>query len=302
VVKVFRPAALAEALKIRSETGALPFAGGTDLMVRFRAKNGLPPSIDGPMLFLDGLKELQNIVLSGDALEIGAGVPMAVAAGDPGWGATPGAEAIPAVLRRAAAELGAPALRRRATIAGNVANASPAGDTLAALYALGASVVLTSAGGERILDIGDFVTAPGRTVLAADEIIRALRIPRPLPDWSWWRKVGTRRANALTKVSVSAAALIRGGRVASFALAFGAVGPTVVRVREAEALLTGAAADDLSGESGGRLAGRLAELARDNIRPIDDQRSTARYRKTVALNLIGEAVSELARKLKENAA
>jgi CO/xanthine dehydrogenase FAD-binding subunit len=363
VVESYRPASLAEALEIRRKTGALPFAGGTDLMVRYRAKNGLAPAIDGPVLFIDAIQELRGLVLTPDNLSIGASVPLAVIADDPGVrkayaaaataaarsaakdatesaarpgqaagpdvaGRSPGdggpggtgrypadaggtaaaLNAVPEVLRRAAADLGAPALRQRATIAGNVANASPAGDTLAALYALNAMVVLSSPDGSRTLSVAGFVTGPGKTLLAGDELITEILIPRPLPDWCYWRKVGTRRANALTKVSLSAAAVIStgagrggpaaaGGLITSFTLAFGAVGPVVVRAPRAEELIIGRTLSDLALMDAGALSdlsAELADAAAPAIRPIDDQRSTARYRKTVALNLIGDAISSLA--------
>ena len=310
VVNPFRPATLPEALEIRGKTGALPFAGGTDLMVKYRAKNGMPPTMEGPLMFVDSLSELRTVRFSGASLDIGASVPLAVVADDPGERAAYAASgtqadaaaltAIPELLRAASADLGAPALRPRATMAGNVANASPAGDTVAALYALDAAVVLTSTAGERIVPINEFITGPGKTILKADELITAIRIPGPLPVWSYWRKVGTRRANALTKVSAAASVRVEAGRITGFALAFGAVGPIVVRSPDAEALLIGKSAADLEGSGAAELVRAVADAAAPGITPIDDQRSTARYRKTVALNLIGEVISSLAAHLKEN--
>lgn len=310
MVNTFKPDTLTEALRIREKTSALPFAGGTDLMVRYRAKNGMPPTIEGPVIFVDTISELRVIREAGSALEIGASVPLAVVAGDPGERAAYAASgasadasvlaAIPEVLRAAAADLGAPALRQRATMAGNVANASPAGDTVAALYVLDAEVILASSGGERVLAVTDFITGPGRTLLADNELITAIRIGRPLPDWGYWRKVGTRRANALTKISAAASAWTEAGRITRFTLAFGAVGPTVIRVPEAEALLNGKSSADLVGSAGKELAAAAVEAAAPGIKPINDQRSTARYRKTVALNLISEVISSLAAHLKEN--
>ena len=309
MVDVYRPGSLAEALELRAEQSAVPFGGGTDLMVRYRAKNGLPPTVPGPVMFVDTLDELRTLRLDEDFLEIGASVPLAILADDPGErkafagaadGASDGAaerraalEAIPPMLQAAAWDLGAPALRQRATMAGNVANASPAGDTVAALSALDASVCVASVRGERLLPIGEFIVGPGRTLLAEDEIITAFRLPRPLPDWGYWRKVGTRRANALTKVSLAAAAWLDGGRVGKAILAFGAVGPTVVRVPAVDALLAGRGAGSLD-------AAALRAAVDPHITPIDDQRSTARYRKTVALNLIDEALRGLETHLKEN--
>lgn len=302
-MRTYRPATLAEALEIRAAEKAVPLAGGTDLMVRYRAKNGLPPRVPGPVMFVDAIRELRGAERTPSALVLGASLPMAVIADDPGCRAAwednlddnPVVEGsldiIPDVLREAAKDLGAPGLRQRAVLAGNLANASPAGDTVAALYALDAAVVLQSVKGERVEPISDFITGPGQTVLRDDELITSVRIPLPPVDWSWWRKVGTRKANALTKVSVAAAARFEGARPVSFALAFGAVGPTVVRIPEAEALVKGAGA--------GIEPAAVLDVIRPRIRPIDDQRSTAEYRRTVALNIAGEALGRLADRIKE---
>jgi CO/xanthine dehydrogenase FAD-binding subunit len=307
----YRPSTLKEALGIRADIPARPFAGGTDLMVRYRAKNGMPPAVPGDVLFVGGIPELRGIRLTDEYLEIGASLPMAVVADDPGerkaWAGSAGQDdadealaAVPEVLRAAAGSLGAPALRQRATLAGNAANASPAGDTVAALYALDAQLVLASMGGERILSISEFISGPGRTLLADNELITAFRLSTPLPDWGYWRKVGTRRANALTKVSLAASGRVEAGRITGFTMAFGAVGPVIIRVPEAEKLLIGKTAPELDGPAVKELGRAMAEAAAPHITPIDDQRSTAKYRKAVALNLIGEAVSSLASYLKEN--
>jgi len=314
---ILRPENLAEALEFRSRTGAAPLAGGTDLMVRHRAKNGLPPTVPTPVLFVDALPELRRVRLDGDVLEIGASVPLAVIADDPGeradWAAreSEGDSAllaaalaeIPDVLRAASADLGAPALRQRATLAGNLANASPAGDTVAALYALDAELVLVNSHAERVVPLTDFIVGPGKTVLADDELILAVRIPLGegalAGGWNYWRKVGTRRANALTKVSLAAAAGITGGRIVTFSMAFGAVGPVIVRVPEAESAVIGLNPADFDINRRSLLVQRLKDGIGPHINPIDDQRSTAHYRKAVSLNLISEAVESLAQHLKE---
>jgi xanthine dehydrogenase iron-sulfur cluster and FAD-binding subunit A len=314
---ILRPENLAEALEFRSRTGATPLAGGTDLMVRHRAKNGLPPTVPTPVLFVDSLPELRGVRLDGDVLEIGASVPLAVIADDPGeradWAARESGSdsaslsaalaAIPDVLRSASADLGAPALRQRATLAGNLANASPAGDTVAALYALDAELVLVNSNAERTVPLAEFIIGPGKTVLADDELILAVRIPLGegvlAGGWNYWRKVGTRRANALTKVSLAAAAGVTGGRIVAFSMAFGAVGPIVVRVPEAESLVIGLKAADFDTRERSSLVRRLKDVIAPHITPIDDQRSTAHYRKAVSLNLISEAIESLAQHLKE---
>jgi len=301
MVEAFKPASLSEALEVRSNKHAIPFAGGTDLMVRFRARDGMAPPFGLPILFVDSLPELNTARMHNGGLIIGASVPLSILIGEgnaagrakiaPAFEADALA-AMPRVLREAIASVGAPALRNRATIGGNLANASPAGDSIAALYALRAEIILTSLGGERTAPIEEFILGPGEISLKGDEIIRAIYISPPLPNWTYWRKVGTRRTNALTKVSLAAAASIGDGRIKSCSFAFGAVGPRVVRIHEAEELLQArlmAGSEEELREITAEAAGHASPL----IAPIDDQRSTARYRRAAALNLMGDAIESL---------
>ncbi len=319
MVSVHRPKTLSEALEIRSRTGAKPFAGGTDLMVQYRAKNQLPPSLDGPVLFLDAVQELSFIREDSGELVIGSTLPMAVLAGEKpvflmssnagrgdssiGADAVASAKAvslIPQLLQAAAVDLAAPGLRNRATAGGNIANASPAGDTLPPFYVMDAELELASSRGSRRIPISDFILGPGKTVLGADEIIHSIHVKKPLPTWSYWRKVGTRRANALTKLSVAAAARIANGRIGNFALALGAVAPTIVRSSSAEKLINGVSVSDwLTADASSRISAIYIEALAPYITPIDDQRSTARYRRKVALNLIGDALEQFTKHLKE---
>jgi CO/xanthine dehydrogenase FAD-binding subunit len=300
VVETFRPSTLQEALCLRARHGAVPFAGGTDLMVRLRGGAGVLPCFTRPVLFLDQLPGLRGLSAGGEGLEIGAMTTLRdVAASDLAHSA----------LRDAVAQMGGPALRAIATLGGNVCNASPAGDTLPFLYAFDARLRLVSESGERVVAISDFITGPGRTRLRPDELLRSVLIPAWLPSRALWRKVGTRKANALTKVSIAAfadlgdtggtgaggtAALPADGARAGAALsrvriALGAVGPAVVRLTAVEALLEGAAVSDI-----GALGPRIRDAVRGAVHPIDDQRSTADYRREVAAGLVEDFVSGLA--------
>ncbi|MDF1568969.1 MAG: FAD binding domain-containing protein, partial [Spirochaetaceae bacterium] len=166
-----------------------------------------------------------------------------------------------------------------------------------------ADLVLVNSAAERTVSLRDFIIGPGKTVLAKDELILSVRIPLGTGalagGWNYWRKVGTRRANALTKVSLAAAAGVRRGGIAAFSMAFGAVGPIVVRVPEAESLVIGLNAADFDANRRSPLIKRLKDGIGPHINPIDDQRSTAHYRKAVSLNLISEAIESLAQHLKE---
>jgi xanthine dehydrogenase FAD-binding subunit len=273
VVETLRPESLEEALALRAERHAIPFAGGTDLMVRHRRGAGALPGFIAPVLMLDRCRELCRIETAPKGLRVGAMVTLGdladLAEIHPGF-------------RDALLSMGGPALRTVATLGGNVCNASPAADSLPFLYAFDATVTLRSTRGERVLGIQDFVTGPGRTALAADELLVSILIPSWKPATFLWRKVGTRKANALTKVSIAAFADREDGRVTRAAIALGAVAPTVVRLRRTEARIVE------STTSAG-----IAVQEGPSIRPIDDQRSTAEYRRSVAMNLVEGFIDSL---------
>jgi xanthine dehydrogenase FAD-binding subunit len=277
VSEALRPLRLSDALTARAERGAVPFCGGTDLMVRLRRGAGALPAFTAPVLFLDRVGELAGIGVCDGELEVGAAVTLSELAEHP---------RLHPALREAVLSIGAPGLRNAATLAGNLCNASPAADTLPFLYAFEARVTLASLRGTRSLPVEELVTGPGTTSLAADEILTAVHIPLWEPAaWSW-RKVGTRRANALTKVSLAAFADREGGRVVRPRISLGAVGPTVLRVRAAEEMLEGAAVEGLAAMEAG-----VRRAVAGAVRPIDDQRSTAAYRRRVAENLVWSFVS-----------
>jgi CO/xanthine dehydrogenase FAD-binding subunit len=277
----YRPKSLEEALSIRSRSGALPFAGGTDLMVRHRGYTGTGHRIPAELLFLDRVPELNGIRREGRELVIGAALPINDIIRHPDC---------PQPLTRALELHAAWAIRNRASLGGNIANASPAADSVPPLMVLDARLTLVSAGGSRTLEVADFATGPGRSVLADDEIIAEIRIPLPDADGEpadYYRKAGTRRANALSRVSLAGLARIGSGGTGGaaptdFRFAFGAVAPTVIRIPELEAAVVAGA--------GIREARRIAE---PHIVPIDDQRSTAAYRKAVALNGLEEFLRTL---------
>ncbi len=278
MVDAFRPATLAEALQIRGRHGAVPFAGGTDLMVKLGRGAGVPPAFAQPVLFLDRCEELKILAARDGILEAGSMVTLTALSQSP---------LVPPVLKDIVLQMAAPGLRNVATIGGNICNASPAGDTLPFLYAFDAKVKLVSPGGERTIPVEDFVTGPGATSLRPEEILLSILIPFWSPTVSLYRKVGTRRANALTKVSIAAFADLSDGRVSRARIALGAVAPTVVRLRAIEEMMRGAGPRDL-----GRLAEAAGRGAGEAVRPIDDQRSTAEYRRRVAAGLAGLFVEQ----------
>jgi xanthine dehydrogenase FAD-binding subunit len=272
VVETFRPTTLEAALEIRAAHRAVPFAGGTDLMVKLRRGAGVLPGFERPVLFLDRCAELAGLSDDGAALEIGAMVTLARLAADP---------LVPRPLAEVARSMAGPGIRSVATAGGNVCNASPAADLLPFLCAHNARARLITKTSRRTLPLEGLVTGPGTTVIAPDELLAALIVPAWSPSVSFWRKAGTRRANALTKVSLFACADTDGAVVHRARLALGAVAPTVVRLHEVERMLEGAAVAELAG-----IARRTADACAAAVRPIDDQRSTADYRRVVACGLV----------------
>ena len=180
------------------------------------------------------------------------------------------------MLVEAARLVGGPQIQNRGTIGGNVANASPAGDSLPVLAAADAVAGRRSLDGERRVPLTEYYTGYRASVMRPDELIVAIEVP-PVEGKQWFRKVGTRAAQAISKI------VIAGVRGSTTRVAFGSVAPTVVRPRETERLLTaGASIDDA-----------VAALGRE-ITPIDDVRSTAEYRLRVSENLLRRFWSDTA--------
>jgi CO/xanthine dehydrogenase FAD-binding subunit len=192
------------------------------------------------------------------------------------------------LLCQAAAETGSIATQNRGTLGGNIANASPAADSPPALLVYGAELQLVSAAGASWVPYHGFWKGYKQIDLRSDELIRAIRLPRNQSfSKHYYRKVGTRKAQAISKVCFAGAARIDAGRIAEVRIALGSVAPTVLRAAETEKILRG--------EKLGRPLLQAAQqaLARE-IKPIDDIRSTARYRLRVAQNLLAEFCESLA--------
>lgn len=241
-------------------------------MVRHRRHSGLVPQFECPVLFLSHLQALRYITVEGADLVIGAGATLADLLND---------KRIPSALKQAAAQIASPAIRNVATLTGNICNASPAGDTLPALYCLNARLVLACDGKERRVNIGDFIQGPGKTDLRDDELVKSIVLPMERFEVVDYRKVGTRKANALSKLAFLGLAKVEGETIQDVRIAFGAVAPTVVRSRQLES--------ECIGLSRRELAQRRPELLDAYARlivPIDDQRSTAHYRKAISLRLL----------------
>lgn len=282
----YRPETLAAALACRRDTGALPYAGGTDLMCRGRRWMGVRPRFDAPLLFVGHLNEIRAVHRQGEDVVIGAGCTLARLCED---------DTVPGPLRRIAGEMASPAVRNLATIGGNVCNASPAGDTLPFLYAVGARLVLETIAGRREVPVCEFITGPGTTGLGPGELLTRIIVPAAGWDVAVTERVTARRANAPSKVSFLGLARLDGHRVADLRIAFGAVGPTVVRRPGLERDLAIALSAVRSGRGTVADVSALIDAHDGMIRPIDDQRATAAHRRRVALNLLRCFLDELCR-------
>jgi len=275
VVNAFKPVVLEEALAIRSQYETIVFNGGTDLLVRHKSWSGTSPKWPFDVLYVGDLRELQRIEVGDTKITIGAAVKLAQILGH---------EQIPEYVKLPIRQMGSPAIRNLGTIGGNICNASPAGDTLPMLYALDAQVTLASQNRTQTLGIKEFITGPGHIQLKPDEIVTQITIPIAGYNHYCYRKVGARKANAITKVSFFAAAKKTGLTIEEVRIAFGAVGPTILRSEAGEALLQGV------DESG--LLAHYQKL----LTPIDDVRSSAQYRRQVALQLLQDFLVKELRK------
>lgn len=247
-------------------------------MVRAKRGTGLLPHFDRPVLFIGQLEECRGIRITGDHIRIGAAATLSELADD---------RRVPQILRMAADSIAGPAIRNTATIGGNICNASPAGDTLPPLYIMDATLTLRRFDGEREVPLATFILGPGNTDLRADEIVTSVNIPVEKTTAFRYRKVATRRAVALAKVSFAASAQVDGGFIRDIRIALGAVGPVVVRSRRLEKTLIGRNRDMIEEIIPGLLDGY-----REAVHPIDDQRSTAEYRREVSLRLVRRFITE----------
>lgn len=270
--KVFLPRRLSECWSILdAEPDARIYAGGTDLLVQMRAGELNPPVL----VCLERIADLKGVREESGNLWLGAG--------------TTHAELMSHILVRrdlpvlaqALKTLGSPLIRNMGTIGGNICTASPAGDTLPPLYALGAEVELHSRRTIRQMPLREFITGPGQTQLVEGEILAGVLVGKPDGfHIQHFEKIGQRRAMACSIASLAALLRLSSvGMIESAHLAWGSVGPTVMVSPDAEAALVGERPSRAVLE-------KAADLARQAVSPIDDIRASAAYRRQVASNLL----------------
>lgn len=275
------PATLDEALSLMSNAPGewRPFAGGTDLMVLLEAGK-----LEHRKFFsIWHLKELRGIEETPEQVALGALTTYTeIQANETMRREFP-------MLCQAASETGAIAIQNRGTIGGNIANASPAADSPPALLVYGARLELISARGTRNVPYEGFHTGYKQMLMEPDELISRVVLPRTRAGETWkqyYRKVGTRKAQAISKICFAGAARVDGEQIADARIALGSVAPTVVSCTQTAATLRGRTVNRET------IAAAREELKKE-IAPIDDLRSTADYRLQVSLNLLEDFLLSL---------
>lgn len=283
MVTDFHPKNILEALTLKKEhQEATLYAGGSDLMVTKKFQDTI--------IFLNQVEELKKVTSEQEILRIGSGVTYCELLAS---------DEIPACMKAVIGEIASPAIRNTATMGGNICNASPAGDTLPLLYVLDASLVLQSLsedGGiqQRIVPIDQFILGIRKIDLRPGEILCEIQIQKELlqkqrkdPISIAYKKVAARKAQAISKVQFVGMLQIEEQIVSKMRFAFGAVGITVVRKKEIEEQYLGLTVDQLQTK-----ISEIRNKYEESLHPIDDQRSTADYRKTVCLNLLEDFLEQ----------
>ena len=275
------PQSLSEALALLAREPGVwqPFAGGTDLMVLLEAGK-LPHKRFFSVAKLD---DLRGVEVTPDFVTIGALTTYTEIQKHPIL------QAEFPLLCAAARETGSIATQNRGTLGGNIVNASPAADSPPALLAYDAEVELISQRRAHWIPYNGFHTGYKRMQIAPEELLRAVRLPRRFHSWrQYYRKVGTRKAQAISKVCFAGTALVENGTIRDIRIALGSVAPVVLRAVKTEEELRGRRITP-------PVLTEAKEALSQEIAPIDDIRSTARYRLRVAQNLLEEFLSQLAK-------
>lgn len=269
---VYNVEQLNEAYKILAEQPVKVLAGGTDLMVVYGSGGKLPSNL----LDIWRLDELRTITEENDYLKIGALTTYTQLVNNEQ------VKKYAPTLVDASLTIGAVQIQNRGTLGGNIVNASPAGDSLPVLSAFDAKIEIGSIRGTRQVNFNDFYTGYRQTVLASDELLLNILLPKQKEqETAKFYKVGTRAAQAISKVVMSVRATVENKKVLSIAIALGSVAPTVIRARETENLL-------IEKEITPSLLEEARQKLSQEVKPIDDIRSNEHYRRVIAGNLIAK--------------
>ncbi len=256
------PTSLKGALESLAGSNIIPIAGGTDLLVKLHGQYDKPwPSL----LVLERVKPLHKIQVKKNTVAIGPLLTFSDIE------QSTELKKYAFQLAEAASVAGSTQIRNRATIGGNVANGSPSGDLLPPLYVLGAKLRLASVNGSRTVPVEDFFEGPGRTIKNKKELITAIEFDKSYKA-GFFNRLATRKALAISKVSVAANISLKKNRIENIKIALGAVAPTVIRAYETEEYLKGKMLND-------DVLDKAIGIITSEAKPIDDLRSLAEYRK-----------------------
>lgn len=270
------PSTLQEALKILDKHDCYIMAGGTDLMVVKHQRSGIVPNFDKDVCYIANLEELQYIFEDEKGVHIGAGTKFSDIEVN---------ELVPEILKQIIHELASPNIRNMATMAGNIANASPAGDSIVGLYLLDAELELVNIHGSRMVPIKDFIFGVRKIHRNQNELIKEIFIPHHDDLNTYWRKVGSRAAESISKITFAGGYEVENGKVKDLRMAFGSVSITVVRERKIEEKYIGMSVEELHNH--------VEDIIKDMskfVQPITDQRSTKEYRYKVAMNILKDFI------------
>lgn len=281
MVEAFKPFNLIEALKILDDKECRVIAGGTDLMVKKRAWYGTENNFKEPVLFISDINELKTIKKEDGFTKIGSACSLSE---------IKNSEIIPEILKDVISKMASPQVRNAATIGGNICNSSPAGDTLPLLYAIDAVLLIENIKGKKEINIQDFITGPSKNILQKNEILTEIKFADLDFNIIAYKKTAGRNSNALSKVSFVGLAKTHGNEICDLRISFGAVGPTAVRCREFENNII-----KMKSENEKLDIEKIISMYESIIKPIDDQRSTAAYRKNVSLRLLKNFLEEIER-------
>ncbi len=263
MVNGYRPSSLKAALEIRAREPVVPYAGGTDLMVK--------PEEDSKYLFINKLHELKNIVVDEEYIRIGAACTFTEVI-ENGF--------IPMILKESAKEVAAPAIRNLGTVGGNICNGSPKGDSTLIFFATDSKLRLASSSGERIIDIAEFLTGRNRTALRKDELLVEILMKKSGLENYYYKKVGARNALAISRVAFAAVLEMEDCRILNCMTAFGGIGDTIIRRKDIDSMFAGKTVEEARGIKDAYLAAYDKEIV-----PIKG-RVSAEYRKAVCMNLL----------------
>lgn len=279
MVNKFIPKTKAEALDIISKHDCYIFAGGSDLMVVKKNVAGALPKFDKDVLYIAHIDELKGVYKDEKGVHVKAGTTM---------DEVEHYSLAPSLLRKAISELASTNVRHFATLVGNIANASPAGDTIVADVCLDATIKLESVDGERFVKAEDFVQGVRKIDRKPNELITEIIFPELDYNGEMWFKVGSRKADSISKVMAAGIYKISGKSLEKCVLVFGSVSIKTVRSHELESELAGMSLEDVK-KNKEHIVEEYAKL----IKPIDDQRSTAEYRLTVARNIVSKFIDQI---------